>query len=227
MVYNNINIQIRESLKAKRIAIRIISTQLVELIIPKGANQQKALQFLASKELWIRNKLRLIKSPIQTAAETLSILGKEYQLVLNQPNLTMPIQILDNKILISQAIAEEKTKLILIPFLKKIIKTEINQYALLKAQDLKVKYKHISIRDTSSRWGSCSSSGALSFSWRLVLAPRAVMEYVVIHELCHLIEMNHSHRFWKLVDLHCSNHHEARIWLKRNGKSLHSFYKSN
>jgi len=101
------------------------------------------------------------------------------------------------------------------------MKVEVEKYALLKAQELNVKYSRISVKDTSSRWGSCSSSRALSFSWRLILAPRNVMEYVIVHELCHLIEMNHSHRFWNLVDKTYPEHHEARLWLKKNGRILH------
>ena len=76
------------------------------------------------------------------------------------------------------------------------------------------------IRDPRTRWGSCSSSGSLSFSWRLVLAPEDVLDYVVWHEVCHLREMNHSPRYWALVARHCPGYEEPRRWLRRNATAL-------
>jgi predicted metal-dependent hydrolase len=84
-----------------------------------------------------------------------------------------------------------------------------------------VRYSRITIRDQKSRWGSCASSGALSFSWRLVLAPAFVLDYVAAHEVAHLKEMNHGPRFWRLVLTHCAKTREAKTWLKTHGRDLH------
>lgn len=81
----------------------------------------------------------------------------------------------------------------------------------------------IRLRDPASRWGSCSSTGALMYSWRLILAPSAVLDYVAAHEVAHLVEMNHSERFWRLVQLLYPEHATAREWLRRNGASLHAY----
>jgi hypothetical protein len=81
----------------------------------------------------------------------------------------------------------------------------------------------ITIRDTRSRWGSCSSEGNISFSWRLVLAPEAVVDYVVAHEVAHLAEMNHGPRFWKLVRTLCPDPQTPRLWLKRHRSLLFSY----
>jgi predicted metal-dependent hydrolase len=81
----------------------------------------------------------------------------------------------------------------------------------------------ITVRDTRSRWGSCTAQGALNFSWRLILAPPVVLDYLVAHEMAHLREMNHSARFWSLVGSICPNVDEAERWLKRNGASLHRY----
>jgi predicted metal-dependent hydrolase len=89
--------------------------------------------------------------------------------------------------------------------------------ALMDAQ-----YRKISVRDQTSRWGSCSSSGDLSYSWRLVLAPEYVLDYVAAHEVAHLREMNHGPRFWRLVLTHCKRARDAKIWLKAHGQTLHS-----
>jgi len=89
------------------------------------------------------------------------------------------------------------------------------------ARVLRVTPAAITIRDTRSRWGSCSSSGRLSFSWRLVMAPPAVLDYLVVHELCHLKQPDHSPRFWALVGEQIPDHERARRWLRRHGRELY------
>ncbi|MEM6546720.1 MAG: SprT family zinc-dependent metalloprotease [Pseudomonadota bacterium] len=81
----------------------------------------------------------------------------------------------------------------------------------------------VSLRDTRSRWGSCSSQGRLSFSWRLAMAPPAVADYVAAHEAAHLVEMNHSTAFWDLVETLYPDHRAQRDWLRREGRSLHRY----
>lgn len=88
------------------------------------------------------------------------------------------------------------------------------------ARMLGVTYGKISIRDQKTRWGSCSSEGNLSFNWRLILAPPDVLDYVVIHELCHRKEMNHSKEFWALVESLMLEYKERRKWLRENGNNL-------
>jgi len=83
--------------------------------------------------------------------------------------------------------------------------------------------RRITVRDTKSRWGSCSSSGSLNFSWRLIMAPSFVLDYLAAHEVAHLKEMNHSHRFWRTVHKLCPHTEEAERWLKRHGTELHKF----
>lgn len=102
-------------------------------------------------------------------------------------------------------------------------KTRIETLAQENAAKLGRRIKKIGVRDTVSRWGSCSPDGALSFSWRLIFAPAEVLEYVVCHEVAHLAELNHSRRFWKIVADLCPHHHAARTWLKRNGHGLYAY----
>ena len=78
----------------------------------------------------------------------------------------------------------------------------------------------LAIRNQRTRWGSCSATGAMSFNWRLMLAPEPVLDYVVWHEACHLVVMDHSHRFWRLVERHVPGYREPRTWLRRNGAAL-------
>jgi predicted metal-dependent hydrolase len=92
-----------------------------------------------------------------------------------------------------------------------------------EAPELGVKPKRIQIRDQRSRWGSCSTTGTLSFNWRLVLAPFEVLDYIVVHELCHMREPNHSRRFWKLVETRRPDWRVQRDWLFEHGPELLAF----
>lgn len=86
---------------------------------------------------------------------------------------------------------------------------------------LGVSYNSIRIKDTKSRWGSCSSKGNLNFSWRIIMAPTEVMDYIIIHELCHLIHMNHSKEYWAAVGRCMPGYEKHKEWLRTNGMKLH------
>jgi predicted metal-dependent hydrolase len=108
-------------------------------------------------------------------------------------------------------------------FFKREARRELTKASQYYADVLGVKVKRISIRDQSSRWGSCTSAGALSFSWRLILAPPYVLDYLAAHEVAHLVEMNHSPRFWKVVARICPQTERAKKWLDVHGNDLHRY----
>jgi predicted metal-dependent hydrolase len=103
---------------------------------------------------------------------------------------------------------------------RKLARQRITETAALESQRIGVRHTRIAIRDTRSRWGSCSSRGALSFTWRLALAPRHILDYVVVHELCHLVHMDHSKRFWSLVERVRPDFRAERDWLNDHGWEL-------
>ena len=108
-------------------------------------------------------------------------------------------------------------------FLRKEARRDLEQASRALAQKLGVSVKTVSIRDPSSRWGSCSTTGVLSYSWRLILAPPFVLDYLAAHEVAHLVEMNHSQRFWRVVDRLCPNVRRAKAWLDMHGPELHRY----
>jgi len=108
-------------------------------------------------------------------------------------------------------------------WLKREARLAISPLALEKAEMVERRVQQISIRDQRSRWGSCAANGRLSFSWRLILAPEDVLDYVVAHEVAHLVEMNHSQDFWRVVDRLTPHARPSKRWLNANGQSLHRY----
>ncbi len=108
-------------------------------------------------------------------------------------------------------------------FLRREAKRDLETASLEFAAALGVTLKRIVVRDQSSRWGSCSSTGMLSFSWRLILAPSHVLDYLAAHEVAHLVEMNHSAKFWRVVQRVCPGHERAKAWLDAHGADLHRY----
>jgi predicted metal-dependent hydrolase len=108
-------------------------------------------------------------------------------------------------------------------FLKREARRDLAKASQAYAAQLGVKVTRITIRDQSSRWGSCTSAGALSYSWRLILAPAYVLDYLAAHEVAHLVEMNHSARFWRVVGRICPQVERAKTWLDTHGNDLHRY----
>jgi predicted metal-dependent hydrolase len=108
-------------------------------------------------------------------------------------------------------------------FLKREAKRDLEAASRACAAQIDANIKRISVRDQSSRWGSCSTTGVLSFSWRLILAPPFVLQYLAAHEVAHLVEMNHSRRFWRLLKRLCPEMQRAKVWLDVHGTDLHRY----
>jgi predicted metal-dependent hydrolase len=108
-------------------------------------------------------------------------------------------------------------------WLKREARHDLQRSAQVYAAELGVRVKRLSIRDQSSRWGSCTSAGSLSFSWRLIFAPPFVLDYLAAHEVAHLVEMNHSPRFWRVVAKVCPSVERAKTWLDTHGNDLHRY----
>lgn len=213
----------RKSHLAKRVIIRVSAKNGVELIIPKRVSFKKAMDFLYKKEDWVIQKAEELKEKVQIKFKIgaeIPIMGNMYR-IAHSGNLRGITKISEDMLIVSglEGHVPRKVK----QFLIKLAKTEIIKYAKIEAAKLKISFNAITVRDTTSRWGSCSRSGSLSFSWRLVLAPKEILQYVVAHEIAHILEMNHSKKFWDIVEKLFPNYKEARQWLRANGELLHSY----
>jgi predicted metal-dependent hydrolase len=108
-------------------------------------------------------------------------------------------------------------------FLRREAKRDLEAASRRYADALGVGLRRVTVRDQASRWGSCSTTGVLSYSWRLILAPSFVLDYLAAHEVAHLVEMNHSVRFWRVVARLYPEHERAKAWLDAHGSDLHRY----
>ena len=153
--------------------------------------------------------------------DTIPYLGRDLELVVHKDQSADSVKLLHNRLLVSlKSIHDGSLALALEWWYRtqgvQIIKKRAEELSPL----LQVSYNRLSIRGQKTRWGSCSQRGNLSFNWKLIMAPEPVIDYVIIHELAHLKEMNHSKRFWKLVAEICPRWREHRRWLKEHEASL-------
>lgn len=213
---------VRISTKAKRVTLRVIPYPLqVELVVPQGTSQKKALAFLESKREWVREEASRFPAPVPLLpGAVIPVLGQETTLCHSGSMRGLP-RLKGEKLIISgpEDHAERRIK----TALKALLHEEIARQAEWCAAQLGRSFRSIALRETSSRWGSCSSQGNLSFSWKLVFAPLPVLHYVIAHEVAHLVEMNHSPRFWQIVASLCPECLTQRQWLKQHGMELHRY----
>ncbi|WP_316353764.1 M48 family metallopeptidase [Candidatus Trichorickettsia mobilis] len=212
-----LKVPVRRSQKAKRIGIRITYKSSVELVLPSGVKPEIGHKFLLSKEHWIRKKLQKAIISSQIPSNIIPILGKSYNMLCHQAD--------DNSVKLQHECIEVYSRDnnyhdVLKNFLKGILLQKIIILAAPIITEYKLRYNKIRITSNVSKWGSCSSKGNLSFNWRLVFAPEEVLQYVVIHEICHLKEMNHSKNFWHLVSIIEPDYLLPKLWLRKNGHLL-------
>lgn len=177
-----------------------------------------AIGFLKTQTRWITHRLAsLEQAPAFLPGRILPLEGKLYTIV-HQPQARGGVWIEDDQIIVSGA--EEFIGRRITDFLKNRARLTLGQELRLQAQTSGLHPTRLDIRDTSSRWGSCSSSGRIMLSWRLVMAPAPVRHYLIAHELAHLSHMNHSPAFWTLVNQLTPHRRPAETWLKQHGSTL-------
>jgi predicted metal-dependent hydrolase len=213
-----IALHLRRSDRARRITLRV--SQLdgrVTLTLPRRVTEADALTFAEEKATWIRKHLAARQDNILVGIGTrLPIEGKDVEI---RAGTSRGITQRDGGLWVRQDRAAIQVQ----AYLKTLARDRITTAADHYARKLGRPYARLQLRDTRSRWGSCSTSGTLSFSWRLVLAAPDVLRYVAAHEVAHLREMNHSPAFWALVTDLYGDYDAPRSWLHRDGATLHRY----
>ncbi len=204
--------QIRFSRKAKYLQLRINSNSL-ELIIPNRYSIHDGEKFLNSKIDWIKKYSAKIKSEENKYCffgEEIKI-QQSYDLFIKRPLIRFENNILTVRL---PKDSNYKSDEIYFTFLKKRAKEYLPERIDLLSKKIGIVFNKIGIRGQKTRWGSCSSKGKLSFNFKLMKFRSEVIDYVIIHELCHLKEMNHSKKFWNLVEKFCPDYKRLRKELK-------------
>lgn len=192
------------------------------VVMPPGLTPRDALRFVHEKTDWVRARLANLPPRVPfEPGHSVPLLGTPHTIV-HDPAARRGVWT-ENDILWVSGLSAEHVPRRVKDYLLRRAKAEITPRAHAHAQALGKRVTRVTVRDTRSRWGSCSSTGALSFSWRLVLAPEQVLEYVVVHEVAHMVELNHSNRFWNLVTELMPDSAAPRHWLKQHGTTLHRY----
>lgn len=213
---------VRRSARARRIGLRIAGhDDSVELVLPPRSNDADGFAFLQSRADWVLERLGRLPPYTAFADGCVIPLGDVPHLVRHLPGSRRPVMVEGSEILVSGR--PEHLARRLGDWLRTEAKRRIEPLAHAKAAIIGRKVTRITIRDQKSRWGSCARGGHLSFNWRLVMAPVAVLDYVVAHEVAHIEVPNHSAAFWRVVDRLDGNRAESRAWLRANGTVLHRY----
>ncbi|MHC2299791.1 M48 family metallopeptidase [Rhizobium mongolense] len=216
---------IKQHDRATRITLRIEpGGRALKMTVPKGLAQREVNAFLDRHQGWLLTKLAKfsVDSTLHDGGEIL-LRGVKHRIehTGSLRGLTEAVMVGDRHVLKVSGLPEHLGRRIA-TFLKKEARSDLERLAHFHARSIKAPIKSISMKDTRSRWGSCSSEGNLSFSWRVVMAPPPVIDYLAAHEVAHLKEMNHGPHFWALCAKLCPYMEDAKSWLKRYGSQLHA-----
>jgi predicted metal-dependent hydrolase len=212
---------------AKRITLRISSASgEAVLTIPERTGLDVAQRFADGHGQWIATRLARIPSRVEfVPGAAIPLRGVPHRIVhwSSIRGVTRATTASDGAPILAVAGEAQHVSRRVQDFLEAEARRDFAASVKRHTTTLGLPAKRITVRDTKSRWGSCSSTGALNFSWRLIMAPPFVLDYLAAHEVAHLRELNHSHRFWKLTHQLCPRTEEAEKWLKTYGSALHRF----
>jgi hypothetical protein len=213
-----LEITLRRSARTRRFSLRVSRLDgRVTLSMPLRAREAEALVFAAEHEAWIRQTLA--QMPGQRVVGLGDLVPVEGRLRRLQPGTGRSVRLEDDTLWVPGDPAQAGVRVG--AFLKLMARDRLARACDTHAAALGRRYTRLTLRDTRSRWGSCAQDGALMFSWRLILAPASVLDYVAAHEVAHLAQMNHSPAFWAVVDELYPRWQTQRAWLHAEGQALH------
>ncbi|MFN7051944.1 MAG: M48 family metallopeptidase [Gemmobacter sp.] len=215
-----IEITLRRSARARRFSLRVSRLDgRVTLSVPLRAREAEALAFAHAQEAWLRRALAAV--PQGTAIRWGAAFPLEGRLLQLAPGPGRVIRVEGDSLLVPGDAAQLPRRLA--AFVKLRARDRLAAACDHYAAALGRRYSSLALRDTRSRWGSCTHDGRLMFSWRLILAPPPVLDYVAAHEVAHLAQMNHSPAFWAEVARLMPDYEPHRRWLKAEGQALHAW----
>jgi predicted metal-dependent hydrolase len=217
MAADPLDYSIRRSPRARRVRVAVDPQRGVEVVLPQRAPLREAERAVVELRPWIDRRLReaqAARDAVAARGGTVPYLGTDLRLV-PQPGRTR-VHRRGDELLVPAGDASEALE----RWYRRMAREEIAPRLDDAVAALGTRYTALTIRNQKTRWGSCSSTGAMSFNWRLLLAPEEVLDYVVWHEACHLLMMDHSPRFWALVERHVPGYRAPKRWLRRHGGTL-------
>lgn len=215
-----VEIVLKRSARARRFSLRVSRLDgRVTLSLPARAREAEAMAFARSQEGWLRETLAGM--PTREGVGIGSVIPVEGRLLQLVPGTGRGVRIDGEALLVPGDPAQAGARVG--AFLKALARDRLVAASDRHAAVIGRRVERVTLRDTRSRWGSCAADGALMYSWRLVMAPPAVLDYVAAHEVAHLVEMNHSPRFWAVVERLYPGWQVQRKWLHAEGQALHGF----
>ena len=211
---------------SRRFTLRVrAATRDVLLTMPAQSSLRSAREFAERNAAWIGARLARLPRPVAFVAAAVTPLRGVDHTIVHRPNARGVVWtergphgplicVAGEKPFVARRVAD---------FLKREARKDLEAAVARYSQRLGVAPRRITLRDTSSRWGSCSSTGALNFSWRLILAPPEILDYLAAHEVAHILHMNHSPMFWKVTRRLYPGTEPAEAWLRAHGADLHRF----
>jgi predicted metal-dependent hydrolase len=219
-------VRIKRHRQARRYTLRVLTaSREVLLTIPPRGSVKEAKVFAEKHGGWIAARLRHVPvaAPF-TDGELVPLRGVMHR-ICHRPRVrgTVWTEVADGENLLCVAGDAPHLHRRVADYFKREARRDLDSASRRYAGELSVAIASISVRDQLSRWGSCSSAGALSFSWRLILAPPLVLDYLAAHEVVHLVEMNHSRKFWRILRGVYPDMDRAKTWLDAHGAGLHRY----
>jgi predicted metal-dependent hydrolase len=214
--------EVRRSVRARRARIVVHQWEGVEVVLPARAPASTAELLVRTHHAWLLARLAERPAPPARLCDGTEIPWRGGALTVRVRAGSGRARLAEHELAI--AVPDPGDDDTIRDAVERVARAEarrlLTEETAVAAAALGVRVAAISIRDTRTRWGSCASSGRLSFSWRLVLAPPEVLRYVAVHEVCHLVEPNHKPPFWALVDRELPGWRAQRLWLRRHGAGL-------
>ncbi len=217
-----IDVTLRRSARSRRFSLRVSRLDgRVTLSMPLRARESEALTFLKTQEGWLRQTLAEMSSSVPQGVTLGAQVPVEGQLFTLIQGPGRSIRVEGDQILVPGDPAQAGARVG--AWLKVLARDRLAAASTHYAGLVNRPYSRLTLRDTRSRWGSCSHDKALMYNWRLIMAPQSVLTYVAAHEVAHLVEMNHSADFWAVVSRIYPDYAQRRAWLHREGQALHRY----